>query len=79
MIKTAEVGKGMKFLGNVKVGGLVGIMNVSKTASCNVLSVGKLQDKNVRVTFMVKVEDPIFKTSEYTSVRILMSDEHGHV
>ena len=51
-IQTAQEGQKLSVLGQVNVGGLIGEMNVAPTASCNLLSIGKLQDKNVRITFM---------------------------
>ena len=38
-IKTAQEGQKLSVLGQVKVGGLVGNMNVSSAASCNLISI----------------------------------------
>jgi hypothetical protein len=53
-IKTAQSGQHMVIEGVVDVGGVVGKMNVTSDADCNLVSVGKLQDQDIRVTFMDK-------------------------
>jgi hypothetical protein len=53
-VQTAQVGQKMVIEGVVDAGGIVGKMNVTADADCNLLSVGKLQDQGIRVTFMEK-------------------------